>query len=107
MAFAAIPVLTILLSSTPARAQTGAASYTFLIGSGFHCDAGDSGACPAVVKSEGGDTFEFSGAGIFDPRQKPVMATGTTFSDIRPMPKGSAADEAKRRLRLRYPLGLH
>ncbi len=77
IAFAAIPVLTILLSSIPARAQDGAASYAFLISSGFLCDAGDSSACPAVVKSEGGDTFEISGAGIFNPRQKTVMATGT------------------------------
>ncbi|MGD0130327.1 MAG: hypothetical protein ABSF46_33850 [Terriglobia bacterium] len=76
-AFAAIPVLTILLSSIPARAQSGAASYVFLIGSGSLCDAGDSGTCPAVVKSEGGDTFEISGAGIFNPQQKTVMATGT------------------------------
>jgi hypothetical protein len=76
-AFAAIPVLTLLLGSIPARAQSGAASYVFLIGSGFLCDAGDSGACPAVVKSEGGDTFEISGAGVFNPRQKTVMATGT------------------------------
>ena len=76
-AFAAIPVLTVLLSSIPARSQSGAASYVFLIGSGSLCDARDSGACPAVVKSEGGDTFEISGAGIFNPRQKTVMATGT------------------------------
>ena len=77
MAFAAVVVLTVSLSSIPARAQSGAASYVFLIGSGSLCDVGDSGACPAVVKSEGGDTFEISGAGIFDPRQKTVMATGT------------------------------
>jgi hypothetical protein len=76
-AFAAIPVLTVLLSFIPARAQSGAASYVFLIGSGSLCDAGDSGACPAVVKSDGGDTLEISGAGIFNPHQKTVMATGT------------------------------
>src|SRR5271157_192364 len=67
MAFAAVVVLTVLLSSIPARAQDGAA-YAFLISTGFLCDAGDSGACTAVVKSEGGDTFEISGAGIFNPR---------------------------------------
>ena len=76
-AFAAIPVLTVLLSSIPARAQSGAGSYAFLIGSGFLCDAGDSSACPAAAKSEGGDTFEVSGAGVFNPRQKTVTATGT------------------------------
>lgn len=77
MAFAAIPVLTVLLTSIPARAQSGAAGYAFLIGSGFLCDAGDSGACPVVAKSQGGDAFEISGAGVFNPRQKAVMATGT------------------------------
>ncbi len=77
MEFAAIPVFTVLLSSIPARAQSDAASYALLIGSGFLCDAGDSAACPAVVKSEGGDTFEISGAGVFNPRQKTAMATGT------------------------------
>ena len=58
-------------------AQSGAGSYAFLIGSGFLCDAGDSSACPAAAKSEGGDTFEVSGAGVFNPRQKTVTATGT------------------------------
>lgn len=76
-ALAAIPLLTLLLGSIPARAQSGAVSYAFLIGSGFLCDAGDSGACPEVVKSESGDTFEISGAGVFNPQQKSVMATGT------------------------------
>jgi hypothetical protein len=76
-AFAAIPVLALLLGSIPARAQSGAASYVFLIGSGSLCDAGDSGACPAVAKSESGDTFEISGAGVFNPPQKTVTATGT------------------------------
>ena len=75
MTFAAIPVLTALLSSIPARAQDGSA-YAFLISSGFLCDA-DSSACPAVVRSEGGDTFEIGGAGVFNPRQKTVIATGT------------------------------
>jgi hypothetical protein len=77
MEFAASLVLTVLLSSIPARAQSGAGSYAFLIGSGFLCDAGDASACPAVVKSQGGDTFEMSGAGVFNPRQKTVIATGT------------------------------
>ncbi len=77
IAFVAIPVLTVLLSSIPAGAQSGAASYVFLIGSGSLCDAGDSSACPVVVKSEGDDTFEISGAGVFNPRQKTVIATGT------------------------------
>jgi len=76
-AFAVIPVLTVLLGSIPAGAQSGAASYGLLIGSVLLCDADNSGACPAVVKSEGGDTFELSGAGVLNARQKTVMATGT------------------------------
>jgi hypothetical protein len=75
-AFATIMVLTVLLSSIPARAQDGAA-YAFLISTGSLCDTGDSGACPAVAKSNGGDTFEMSGAGVFNTRQKTVIATGT------------------------------
>jgi hypothetical protein len=77
MAFAAVVVLTVLLSSIPARAQSGAASYVFLIGSGSLCDAGDSGACPAVVKSAGGDSYEMSGAGMFDEQERSVTAAGT------------------------------
>jgi hypothetical protein len=52
-------------------------NYVFLLASGFLCDLGDSGNCPAVAKSANGDTYEISGAGTFDPQNKFVKAAGT------------------------------
>jgi len=59
----------------PAIAQS-AGSYTFLVGSGFLCDA-ESTACPAVAKSVAGDSYEMSGAGVLDAQGKSVTAAGT------------------------------
>jgi len=73
----AVPALAMFLAATPARAQIGSGDYMFLMGSGFLCDSGDSSACPAVVKSEQGDSYEFSGAGTLSARGKSVTATGT------------------------------
>jgi hypothetical protein len=53
------------------------ATYAFVVASGFLCDAGDSGSCPAVAKSANGDSYEISGAGTFDPQNKSVKAAGT------------------------------
>ena len=47
------------------------------MGSGFLCDLGDSYACPAVVKSAQGDSYEMSGAGTLNTEGKSVTATGT------------------------------
>jgi hypothetical protein len=71
------PSLILLLSAGSAQAQTSPANYVFLLASGFLCDPGDPGNCPAVAKSANGDTYEVSGAGTFDPRNKFVKATGT------------------------------
>lgn len=60
----------------PASAQNIANNYTFLIASGFLCDPGDSSACPAVAKSSQGDTFELTGAGMFNTQNKSLTATG-------------------------------
>ncbi len=48
-----------------------------MVASGFLCDPGDSGSCPAAAKSANGDSYEISGAGTFDPRNKAVKAAGT------------------------------
>jgi hypothetical protein len=48
-----------------------------VVASGFLCDPGDSGSCPAVAKSANGDSYEISGAGTFDPQNKSVKAAGT------------------------------
>ena len=72
-----MPSLTLCLCAGSARAQISSANYTFVVASGFLCDSGDSGSCPAVAKSATGDSYEISGAGTFDPHNKSVMAAGT------------------------------
>src|SRR5271157_1852592 len=73
---AALPSLTLFLAVVPAIAQTSNSNYILLVGSGFLCDSGDSAACPAVVKSADGASYELSGAGTLAPRSKSVTAAG-------------------------------
>jgi hypothetical protein len=56
--------------------QGGSANYAFLVGAGFLCDS-DSSACPAVVKSAQGNSYEMSGAGTLATQSKSVTAAGT------------------------------
>ncbi len=72
-----MPSLILFLCAGSARAQTTSANYTFVVASGFLCDPGDSGSCPAVARSANGDSYEISGAGTFDPQNKSVKAAGT------------------------------
>jgi hypothetical protein len=69
--------LILLMCVGSAKAQTSSANYTFLLASGFLCDPSDSGSCPAVAKSANGDSYEISGAGTFEPKNKSVKAAGT------------------------------
>jgi hypothetical protein len=69
--------LAIVLFAFPAVAQSNNSNYIFLLASGFLCDPGDSSTCPAAAKANAGDSFEMSGAGIFDPQTKSVKAAGT------------------------------
>jgi hypothetical protein len=69
--------LAIFLVVGSSKAQSSAANYAFLVGSGFLCDSGDSAACPAVVKSAEGDSYEMSGAGTLATQSKSVTAAGT------------------------------
>jgi hypothetical protein len=69
--------LAMMLGAGPAMAQSRAASYAFLVGSGFLCDSSDSSACPAVVRSTEADSYELSGAGTFERQSKSVTAAGT------------------------------
>jgi hypothetical protein len=69
--------LAIFLAAIPVKAQSSNGDYIFLVGSGFLCDIGDSYACPAVVKSAQGDSYEMGGAGTFSTQSKSVTATGT------------------------------
>ena len=75
-AWVAVPSLILFLCASSAKAQSSA-KYTFVVASGFLCDAADSGSCPAVAKSANGDSYEISGAGTFDPQNKSVKAAGT------------------------------
>jgi hypothetical protein len=72
-----VPSVILFLCAGSASAQISSANYTFVVASGFLCDLGDSGSCPAVAKSANGDSYEISGAGTFDPQSKSVMAAGT------------------------------
>jgi len=69
--------LALFLAAIPATAQNSNGDYIFLIASGFLCDTGDSSACPAVVNSANGQSYELSGAGTFAPQSKWVTAAGT------------------------------
>jgi hypothetical protein len=77
IAWVALPSLTLLLAVVSAIAQTSKSDYILLVGSGFLCDSGDSSACPAVVKSVDGASYEMSGAGALTTQSKSVTAAGT------------------------------
>jgi hypothetical protein len=77
LTWVAVLILTVFLSAGPGLAQSSAANYAFLVGSGFLCDSDDSSACPAVVKSADGASYEMSGAGTFATQSKSVTAAGT------------------------------
>ena len=70
--------LAIFMTVIPAMAQTNNnGDYIFLLASGFLCASGDSSTCPATVRSSDGDSYEMSGAGMFDAQNKSVKAAGT------------------------------
>jgi hypothetical protein len=73
----ALSSLTLFLAVVPALAQTSNGDYILLVGSGFLCDSGGSSACPAVVKSADGQSYEMSGAGTLTTQSKSVTAAGT------------------------------
>ena len=74
--YSVMPILSLFLSSIPAKAQSNAGNYTFLIGSGYLCE-NESASCPAAVKSANGDSYEMSGAGTLEVNNKSVTAAGT------------------------------
>ncbi len=76
-AWLALLSLALFLADVPAKAQTRESEYTVLIGAGFLCESADSSACPAVVKSSDGGSYELSGAGTFTSPGKSVTAAGT------------------------------
>jgi len=76
-AWASGVLLTASVAAIPATAQSNGADYIVLIASGFLCDSSDSSACPAVVKSADGTSYEMSGAGTLSTQSKSVTAAGT------------------------------
>ena len=73
----AVMSLALMLLAGPVVSQNKPSSYIVLIAAGFLCDSGDSTACPAVVKSARGDSYEMSGAGTLEIQNKSVRASGT------------------------------
>ena len=69
--------LILTLVAGPVVGQNNPSHYIFLIAAGTLCDSGDSSACPAVVKSTRGDSYEMSGAGTLETQNKSVHASGT------------------------------
>jgi hypothetical protein len=72
-------VLSLLLAcdAFAVRTETPPRNYTFVVGSGFVCDSGDTSICPALARSAEGDWFEVSGAGMFGRGDKTAKAFGT------------------------------
>ena len=77
IAWTAGMILSIFLVAIPARAQSNGGDYVFFVGSGFLCQSNDSSSCPAVAKSADDSTYEVSGAGTFNTKNKSVTAVGT------------------------------
>jgi hypothetical protein len=77
MAWTAGTTLATFLVAMPARAQSNGDDYLFFVGSGFLCQSNDSSSCPAVAKSADDSTYELSGAGTFNTKNKSVTAVGT------------------------------
>jgi len=73
----AVSSTALLLAAGTGLAQTGPSNYALLVGTGVLCDLGDSSACPAVVKTTDGSSYELTGVGTLDAQEKSVTATGT------------------------------
>jgi hypothetical protein len=77
LTWVAVLALAILLGAVRVHAQSSSTHYTFVVATGFLCDSADSSACPAVVKSANGDSFEISGVGTLTTPENSVTAAGT------------------------------
>ncbi len=68
-------ILVTLPSAVPAPADSGSASFNYLVASGFLCGL-DPSACPAIAVASNGDTIEITGAGTLSIHTKTVMGSG-------------------------------
>ena len=69
--------LALMLLARPVVSQNNPSNYIVLIAAGSSAIAVTPAACPAVVKSARGDSYEMSGAGTLDTQNKSVHASGT------------------------------
>jgi len=76
MATAAINAC-LCLCAGAAGAQTASSNYALVVASGFLCEPNGSSSCAATAKADPGDSYEISGAGIFDAKAKSAQAAGT------------------------------
>jgi hypothetical protein len=81
--------LVLIVSSRPTIAQSNGSNYILILASGFLCDLSDTTTCPATGKDASGNTFEMSGAGMFDAQSKSMKAAGTY---IQKSPNGNALE---------------
>jgi hypothetical protein len=73
-----IAVLTLILaglSTSAVAADSGSATYDYLIGTGILCDF-DPSACPAVAMASNGDTIAMTGTGTLSIHPKSVSGGG-------------------------------
>lgn len=68
--------LGLIASVSPALADSGAASYSYLLGTGPLCDL-EPTACPDIAKAPNGDTVEITGTGTLSIHPKSVTGGGT------------------------------
>ena len=66
----------LVLGASNVLADSGSATYDYLIGTGFLCGL-DPSDCPAVAMADNGDTIEIAGAGTLSIHPKSVSGGGT------------------------------
>lgn len=74
---AAVALGIVLLLCPRSTSGQNPSKYAFVIASGFLCDPSEPSTCPAITKSDAGDSYEISGAGSFDLQSKSIKAAGT------------------------------
>ncbi len=75
VAVALVTFLVTVIRPPATLADSGSASFQYLVASGFLCGL-DLSACPAVAKAANGDTIEITGAGTLDIHAKSVTGGG-------------------------------
>lgn len=74
--FASFALLLVPLSVTPVSADSGAATYSYVLGTGPLCELEET-ACPDIAKAPNDDTVEITGVGTLGIHPKMVTGGGT------------------------------